>query len=54
MENRFSFHRREILGQMKVWKPKEYFVYFEVFKLHSCTKRSAERRKRIFYGDRKD
>ncbi len=34
--------------QIKVWKPKEYFVYFKVFKLPSCGKRSAVLSKRYF------
>ena len=52
MENYFLSFLQKILMQMKVWKPKEYFVYFEVFKLHSCVKRFAGSLKRIFYGDR--
>ena len=33
--------QREILSQNKQWKPKEYFVYFEVFIVHGCGKRAA-------------
>ena len=32
---------REILVQIKDQKPKEYFVYFEVYDLRSCAERSA-------------
>ena len=36
--------RREILTQAKVWKMREYFVYFPFFILHDWGKRSAEAR----------
>ena len=35
-------NRREILAQIKVWKPQECFVYFKVFKLQRWVKRSAD------------
>ena len=47
-ENGLSTGLREILAQMKFWKPKEYFVYFKVFKTHRCGKRSAEPEARHF------
>jgi len=34
--------RREIFHQGKVWKAKEYFVYFSLFKPQNWWKRSAE------------
>ena len=36
--------RREILTQAKVWKMREYSVYFPFFILHDWGKRSAEAR----------
>jgi len=38
----------QILGQMKVWKTQEYFVYFKFYKLHSWTERSVGSRSRFY------
>ena len=40
-------NQREILSQIEVGKPQEYFVYFKVFEPKSCSKRFAERRSRF-------
>ena len=48
MENAFLSCWREILARMKARKPQEYFVYFKVFKLHSCAERSARRAEKDF------
>ena len=39
--------RREIFRQVKVWKAKEYCMYFELFKPQNWRKRSGEARRQI-------
>ena len=39
---------QEILSQMKVWKTREYWMYFGFSKLHSWDNRSAVRRSRFY------
>ena len=38
---------REILAQINVWKPQEYFVYFKVYRRQRWGKRSANGRRRF-------
>ena len=44
--------RREILVQGKVWETQEYWMYFKVFKLRDCAKRSAEGRSPVLQSFR--